>query len=254
MKKRTPLFLLLTLALLVSVVAASVFAEKRGESPAAEGAYSPAPTTPGAAVVSPSPQATPAPRTPRPTTAAPPAATAPPAAPASTPRPAASDPLPGYDPPDEPPGYDTPASPSADALPSENPVPEDKPLGSGSFSSNTGLGLDVRADWSASASGESGVEVTVSVSAVSYSLRCDAMSAAVNVNLDGQYVSLDAPAIDYNGSAAVSTLLASRTFSVSLAQGESRNLALEVVWNFGGSYGGAELPALECGGVISLSR
>ena len=127
-------------------------------------------------------------------------------------------------------------------------------LGSGSYHSETGVGLNIRADWSAVTVSDTQVDVTVAVSVDSYSLHCQASPYSVNVSLAGQYVSLDAPAIDYDGTAAINTKLASRTFTVNLSPGQSDSFHLDVAWSFGGVYQEMELPSIECGGDILLSR
>ena len=127
-------------------------------------------------------------------------------------------------------------------------------LGSGTYTSETGVGLNLRADWSAKTISAAQVEVTISVSADSYSLHIVAVPYAVNVNLAGQYVSLDAPAIDYDGTASINTKLASKTFTVNLSEGQSDSFHLDVAWSFGGVYQEMELPSIECGGDIYLSR
>lgn len=156
------------------------------------------------------------------------------------------------------PGPTPTPTPEATPEPTPTPTPEavysPADLGSGSFASDTGAKLDIRADWSAKTVSSSQIEVTVTVSLNSYSLHMQAVPNSVNVNLDGQYVSLDAPAVDYDGSEGINTVLATKTFTVSLAQGESDSLNLNVEWHFGGTYGGVELPVIECGGSISVAR
>ena len=136
--------------------------------------------------------------------------------------------------------------------PPQQPAVSD--LGAGSFSSETGTGLNLRADWSARTAGDGQAEVTVSVSIVSYSLHLSALPGAVNLSLDGQYLSMDGPAVDYDGTGSITTGVGNRSFTVDLASGETRDLHLDVVWNFGGTYQEVELPAIECGGGITLSR
>lgn len=148
-------------------------------------------------------------------------------------------------------------SPAATPAPTPTQAPVSSygtALGSGSFRSSTGAKLDIQADWSAKTISSSQVEVTVTISLDSYSLHLKAVPNSVNVNLGGQYVSLDAPAVDYDGSALINTVLASKTFTVDLSEGQSDDLNLAVEWHFGGTYGDVELPSIECGGTISLSR
>lgn len=151
-----------------------------------------------------------------------------------------------------PPPTPTP-TPSAEPEPTQ-PVSYGADLGSGSFKSDTGAKLNIHADWSARTVSATQAEVTVKVILDSYSLHLQAVSNSVNLNLGGQYVSLNAPAVDYDGSEALSTELASKTFTVELSEGQSDDLSLAVEWHFGGTYGDVELPVIECGGTISLSR
>lgn len=150
-----------------------------------------------------------------------------------------------------------------DPTPTPSPTPSAEPsapasygdeLASGSFKSDTGAKLDIHADWTAKTVSSSQVEVTVKVMLDSYSLHLQAVPNSVNVNLAGQYVSLDAPAVEYDGAPALTTELASKTFTVDLAEGQSSDLSLAVEWHFGGSYGNMDLPVIECGGTISLAR
>ena len=149
-------------------------------------------------------------------------------------------------------------TPTATPVPTATPTPTasvtQTSLDSGSFSSATNAKLNIRADWSAQTAGSSQVEVTVKVSLDSYSIHLQAVPYSVNINLGGQYISLDAPAIDYDGNAMINTPLAEKTFTVDLAEGSSTKLTLAVEWHFGGTYGGVELPVIECGGTIDLSR
>lgn len=153
-----------------------------------------------------------------------------------------------------PPPTPTPTpTPSAEPEPSA-PISYGTDLGSGSFKSDTGAKLDIHADWSAKTISSTQVEVTVKVMLDSYSLHLQGVANSVNINLGGQYVSLDAPKVEYDGSEKLTTELASKTFTVDLAEGQSDNLSLAVEWHFGGSYGNMDLPVLECGGAVSLSR
>ncbi|MBR5429335.1 MAG: hypothetical protein IK116_02280, partial [Firmicutes bacterium] len=139
----------------------------------------------------------------------------------------------------------------------EEPVPsnyQSEELGSGSFRSDTGQYIDIRADWSARTVSNNRVEVDVTVYLESYSIRLGASEDAVNINLGGEYASLSTPAVQYDGNRLLVTQLASKTFRLDLPQDSSNSYHLEVVYNFGGTYGGVAIPAIECGGVISLSR
>lgn len=128
-------------------------------------------------------------------------------------------------------------------------------LGSGSFTSHTGAHIDIRADWEARISGESEISVAVTVTLNSYSIYVNDLPGSVNIGLNGQYVSLDSPAISYDSNTALlSTPLATQSFTVQLPEGNSRELNLQCEWHWGGSYGGEYIPVIECGGNFTVAR
>ena len=82
-----------------------------------------------------------------------------------------------------------------------------------------------------------------------------AIGEALNMAVDGKYVSLASPAIEIQTTAApVSTVINNHTFTVNLSGGETRSIPVDVVWNYRGTYGGTYLDTIECGGNITLSR
>ena len=154
----------------------------------------------------------------------------------------------------------TPVPTPVATLPTPAPItepfaaPVQTTLSSGSFRSETGTGLNIVADWSAAALDENQVDVTVSVSAVSYMLYTQALSGSLKIALNDSYVSLDAPAIHYDGPGQAASALGTCHFTVNLPANSSGTYPLRVEWHFNGSYGGTELLVIECGGVIALSR
>lgn len=134
-------------------------------------------------------------------------------------------------------------------------IPVGTSIGSGSFRSDTGTGLNIHADWSAVISGQNSVDITVTVYADCYSLYTTATPNALNIALDGQYVSLASPAIERDGTGgSASVEINSRTFTITLVSGEFREIPLDVVWLYRGSYSGVNLDTIECGGNIALNR
>ena len=193
------------------------------------------------------------------TTAAPPASAA--QAPAGTPEPTAT-PIPGADNNMLPaqdlipivPGVTENSDTGTDAA-SANLIPTGTSLGSGTFRSDSGTSINIHADWNAVVSGANTVDITVTAFVDSYSLFTTASPEALNIAVDGKYVSLASPAIEIQNTAGqVSTLINNRTFTTSLSGGETRNIPIDVVWNYRGTYGGTYLETIECGGTITLSR
>ena len=178
--------------------------------------------------------------TPAPTAASAPAAAATPApAPVQTPAPA-PDPTP------EP----TPLLP----IPTPAPVPAGERLGGGSFQSETGVPMNIRAEWTAEALDAGRVRVTVQVWLDSYQIHIIAVNNAVNVSVGESYVSANAPAVDWDQNAKLETLLATTEHVLSLSDGQRASFPLAVEYHFGGEYSKKELPVIECGGTIELTR
>ena len=144
--------------------------------------------------------------------------------------------------------------PTATPAPAPTPAPVGQVLDSGSVRSQTGLPIDIRADWMATVLDSDRVQVQVTVVLESYALQIAESYNAVNVSVGDQYASCNSPAVDYDGSAKLETVLGTTTHTLYLAQGTSDSFPLAVEYHFGGTYSGEELPVIECGGSIVLSR
>ena len=154
------------------------------------------------------------------------------------------------------PGANTAPSGSADASGNNaSVIPTGTSLGSGSFRSDSGTSINIHADWNAVVSGTNTVDITVTAYVDSYSLYTTASPDVLNIAVDGQYFSLASPAIEIpTTTTPVSTKINSRTVTVTLSGGETRNIPVEVLWHYRGTYGGTYLDSIECGGNITLSR
>ena len=152
------------------------------------------------------------------------------------------------------PGANT-ASGNTDAGNGASVIPTGTSLGSGTFRSDSGTSINVHADWTALVSGANTVDITVTAYVDSYSLYTTASPDVLNIAVDGQYFSLASPAIEIpTTTQPVSTKINSRTVTVTLSGGETRNIPVEVIWQYRGTHGGTYLDAIECGGNITLSR
>ena len=152
------------------------------------------------------------------------------------------------------PGANT-ASGNTDAGNGASVIPTGTSLGSGTFRSDSGTSINVHADWTALVSGTNTVDITVTAYVDSYSLYTTASPDVLNIAVDGQYFSLASPAIEIpTTTTPVSTKINSRTVTVTLSGGETRNIPVEAIWQYRGTYGGTYLDAIECGGNITLSR
>ena len=189
------------------------------------------------------------------------AAPAPTEAPTPTPVPATPAPTPVPTPTPEPtrdPYIDTPATPVPTLqplpTPTGTPLPEGEELGTGTFRSETGVGLNVRAEWTAKVMDAQHVKVTMQIWLDSYSLHLIQVNNCVNVSVGESYVTANAPAVDIDDNGAHQTLLATTEHVINLSDGESRSFPVQVEYQFGGTYQQQELPVIECGGAIELKR
>ena len=144
--------------------------------------------------------------------------------------------------------------PTATPEPVQPVIPQGEVIGSGSFTSDTGTPLNLRADWTATVLDAERVEVTVNVYLVSYQIEVRELYNAVNVSVGDQYASADSPAIKWENNTKLETLLASTVHTLSLPSGSSASFPLAAQYQFGGTYSKVDLPVIECGGTIELSR
>ena len=148
----------------------------------------------------------------------------------------------------------TPApTPAPTPTPKPTPVPVyGETLGTGSFESSYGTGLDLCVDWSVVTLNADEVSVSIRVSVLSGALHSDPMPLGINVG--GQYVTLTANAVNYDGGSLAYSTLGTQTFTVSCPAGQTTSIPVQASWNFGGTYGGNDVPVLDSGGYINVTR
>lgn len=145
-------------------------------------------------------------------------------------------------------------TPAPTPVPTPPPQPVGQQLGTGVFTSDTGVAMNVRAVWTANVVDEARVKVTVQVFLDSYSLHLRAVKNCVNVSVGDSYVSADAPAVDWDKNVRLETLLAQTEHVLPLAAGQSQSFPVQVEYQFRGTYQDKDLPVIECGGHIDLAR
>ena len=168
-------------------------------------------------------------------------------APAPTPPPAnrpASNPAPQQ----QPQQQNTPAA-APTPVPTPAPRPAGQNLGSGGFRSATGAGLELICDWSAVSVADNKAEVTLTVSIESSTIYLNEWQDCIGLRVGDQTGTLTQPALSYEGGRTTHSV-GSRTFTVSLAGGNSFPVAVE--WHYNGTYSGVQIDVVECGGTINL--
>lgn len=137
-------------------------------------------------------------------------------------------------------------------VPTPTPLPSGQLLGSGSFHSETGTGLNLICDWKAVSVEGNKAEITLTVSAESYSLHLSDMGNNVFISVGGQPAEMAQPQMAHDGGYTVTTF-GTRTFTLPLNEG-TNNFSVAVEWHFNGSYSGTPLDVIECGTTITLTR
>ena len=154
------------------------------------------------------------------------------------------------------------AVPTPEPTPTPTPTPEPTVaampagtvIGSGSFESDTGVPLNLRASWTATVEDASNVRVDVQIDLISYSLQIMESYNAVNVAVGDSYKSANTPSVDYDGAEQISTTLAKTSHTLHLSPGETQSFPVAVEYTFNGVYFKREIYTIECGGHITLSR
>ena len=145
--------------------------------------------------------------------------------------------------------------PTPTPTPTPTPVPVGKVIGTGSFVSNTGVPMNIRADWEALLLDEQHVGVRVKVYLESYSIQIQESRGAVNVSVGDNYQTADTPSLDIDDNASIhSSLIATTEHVLNLAPGQQKSFPVQVQYLFRGTYFRQEIDTVECGGAIDLMR
>ncbi|MBR0040241.1 MAG: hypothetical protein IJP64_02560 [Oscillospiraceae bacterium] len=153
------------------------------------------------------------------------------------------------------------ATPVPTPVPTPTPAPTPAPtpvpvygdlLGTGSFSSETGTGIDLSVDWSVNTVSADKVSVSITVSVLSRNVYSDPMPLGLHVG--DQYLTLTSNLVDYDGSDLTYHTLGAQSFTVTAPAGQTTSIPVEVSWHFAGTYGVYDVPVIECGTYINVTR
>ena len=107
-------------------------------------------------------------------------------------------------------------------------------------------------DWTVTTVNANEISVSLSVSVLSGTLYSGEVPLGIIVG--GQYVTLTANSVNYDSTVLTYHTLGARSFTVTAPAGQASSVPVEVSWHFGGTYGGTELPVIECGSYINVTR
>ena len=146
-------------------------------------------------------------------------------------------------------------TPTPTPVPTPTPIPVGETIGKGSFRSDTGVPMNIRADWTAVIEDAEHVKVMVDVYLESYQINLIAVDRAVNVSVGDVYVTSGAPAVEWDQNVQIDTLMASTEHLLYMPSGVGEDtFPVAVEYHFGGTYSGKSLPTVTCGGEITLKR
>lgn len=137
-------------------------------------------------------------------------------------------------------------TPTMTATPAPTPeAPSGTVIGSGSFDSSTGVGLNTHTAWTAAEQADGSVKLTLSVYVRSYTMEIGRRSIAISVNgaTSGgmtRSFSVDSP------NSQTDTLI--YTYSTTVAKGSS--VSVSVDWNYKGQYSGQDLDVISSSSTI----
>lgn len=127
-------------------------------------------------------------------------------------------------------------------------------VANGTFSSQSGVGLELVAGYTVTAINAEEVSVTLNVGVSSYALYIGDSPNSLLIQVGGQYITMSSPAVSYDGPALATHTFGSQTVTVRAPAGSTTNISVDVNWQFNGTYSGQAIPSLECGGTITVSR
>ena len=125
------------------------------------------------------------------------------------------------------------ATPKPTAPPTD-PPPSERVTASNSFSSYTGVGLNMSVSWTATDLGDGTTRLSISGTVNSYAL--DVMSLPVNISFSGYSRSLMGNSISVGDG-----LHSNGLFSTSLDVPTGTSGTMTVTWNYNGTYSGTEI-------------
>lgn len=156
--------------------------------------------------------------------------------------------------PEESPSPEPSETPEPTPTPTPTPSPAEQIKASGSFESDTGVGLNVIAEWKAVSAGSGKVTVTVDMYLMSYSINVTASPAAAQFSIGGKAISANVAAINVDSqNSLVKTLLASTSATLELGSDGTLNVPITAEWLFGGTYSGKEFESIGAAGTADIS-
>ena len=143
-----------------------------------------------------------------------------------------------------------------DPVPSQPAVPQFVPrtIGSGSFRSSTGVNVNLVVYWSCTTTSSTSAELTLDVYVESYTLYSGASPGALIVSAYGTPTALSMPELSFESSSLVTNHVANKTYNITISDGASATVPVEVKWLFGGVYSGVSLPEIVASGDLNLYR
>lgn len=145
-----------------------------------------------------------------------------------------------------------PATPTPSPNPTDTPAPTTTPsygmeISRGSFSSSTGTAMNMNVSWVAYDDGNGNAVISLTGTVTSYSLRLTGLYDAVTLELDGYSTTCNTQSIHLEDGVGQTT---SPLFYTKLTVPLGTCADMTATWNYGGSYGGVDLPTVTASGYV----
>ena len=127
-------------------------------------------------------------------------------------------------------------------------------IGSGSFRSSTGVNLNLVTKWTCTTTDSGNATLKLDFYVESYTIYASACPGALAVTAYGVTSTLGMPDISLETSVLTQTHVGSKTYNISITDGNTANVPVNVKWYFGGVYSGVDLSVIESGADLFLSR
>ena len=144
--------------------------------------------------------------------------------------------------------------PTPAPTPAPTPYPAGVPIGSGKFSSDTGVWMNIDAEWYAETIDENTAKVIVTVNLRSFRMNAPAARKTLEMKLHDQTYTADVGALVIETDTEVVTQLAKHEFTIYAPVGQNTTVDLSARWHFDGVYSGQQLDEIVAEGFVTLIR
>ncbi len=141
---------------------------------------------------------------------------------------------------------------SATPEPTPTPTPVRDVQASGSFSSDTGTGVNIVVDWIAYSGTDGNIVLETELYVKSYSINVGKIYKGASITVNGESYTIDSPEVKYDGDEQAKSLILSKSFTVPYTGQGSLSIPISATWNFKGKYSGNEIDSVKAESAAAI--